>query len=115
MATRTILEALRDFATYHVPLIRTPDGSSHIALAPDAQGRKLAAIFTAEDTLQEFLRIAKDALGENIIIDITPGYKLFEYLRDLPIEGVVFNCNGPIAPCAITLQMVNMILNDRSN
>ena len=109
------MSILRNFDGYHIPLIQTEDGNSHIALAPDAQGRKLAALFTAEDTLQAFLQIAKDALGANLIIDVTNGEKIFEYLRDLPLDGVVFNCNGPIAPCAISMQMVNMILSDRDH
>jgi hypothetical protein len=97
---------LREFEGYRLPVVQSESGKAHIALAPDAQGRKLAAVFTAEDCLEAFLKDAQGAYGEGLLVDTLDGAKLFEQLKALPLDGVVFNCSGPAKPRAVTLQMV---------
>lgn len=101
---------LRDYEGFYIPVIKSDSGKAHLALAPDKQGRKLAAVFTAEDTLQRFLDIAQQALGDDLIIDMISGRKLFSTLYELPLDGVVFNCNGPVKPQALRMQFINYLM-----
>ena len=106
----TILEHILQYEGYCVPLIESEAGTKHIALAPDSAGRKLAAIFTAVDGLNEFMQHAGSALGNNIRIDQPKGEVLLPYLLSLPIDGVVFNCHGPATPKALDKEALKTIL-----
>ncbi len=78
-------------------------GAPQIALAPDPQGRQLAAIFTAPDTARIFTEAAGRALGRKLTLQSVPGGELFANLGRMPLDGLVFNCLGPSNPVAVTL------------
>jgi len=71
---------------------------SQLMMAPDNQGRRLAAVFTAEDTYQAFRARHGASVPPHTKVD---GKTLFEQLRIAPIDGIVFNCAGPIPPKAV--------------
>jgi len=96
------IEMLKNFEHYLVPIIQDSTGLTHITLAPDTQGRQLAAVFTAEDCLQAFVTASQNLLGDDLKVDEISGNQLFSNLKQLSIEGVVFNCNGPILPRALS-------------
>lgn len=91
---------LQSFEHYLLPLVEDEQGRLHMALAPDQQQRALVAVFTAEDAAQRFLQAAGDKLGK-IHMDLIDGEKLFTQLNLLPLEGLVFNCYGPVATIAL--------------
>lgn len=109
----SVLEQLLRYQGYCLPLIQSPSGKRHIALAPDPDGRKLAAIFTAKDSLSAFVQHAGNSLGEEIIVDEPSGERLLPYLVTLPIDGIVFNCYGPPTPKALNKESLERLLAQR--
>jgi hypothetical protein len=106
----TPLGLLKDYTNYFLVLRRAGADSAHLVLAPDSQGRALAAVFTAEDALQFFL----DAIAPSADFDPVPvrvnGEQLFAQLNELPLDGVVFNCSGPIQPRAYGKRLAEYVL-----
>ena len=89
------LKLLKHFDAYYIVLQKVEDGYA-LTLAPDKHDRKIAAIFTAEDTLQAFLKDQR--AGQIAFEPITraiPGEHLFDDLKDLGLDGIAFNYSGP--------------------
>jgi hypothetical protein len=74
--------------------------SRGLPTAPDSQGRRLAAIFTSEAARDAFHEQIKTAEPEQIVYTHTNGADLFPWLRDMHLDGLVFNCMGPQKPIA---------------
>ncbi len=104
------LRLLREFPCWWIVLKRLPEGGEELALAPDPGGRRLAAVFTAEDSRDSFLKIAASALGPQPRVQQMTGQELFENLAALPLDGIVFNCVGPPPPKAVVLAMAEEVL-----
>lgn len=106
----TPLGFLKDFDGYIVVLRKFGD-RVELALAPDSQGRLLAAVFTAEDTLEAFLI---DLVPNSEEFELIPirlnGTQLFSQLREMKVDGMVFNCSGPIPPRAFDIKLTDYIL-----
>ena len=102
-----------NLATAHGQL--TPQGGRvplKMALAPDegGEGRRLAAIFTAEDALQLFVVARESAAGELVSVRLS-GFELFEQLASsAELDGVVFNACGPGAPVALAKDVAQLVL-----
>lgn len=90
-------------SAFLIAFITAEGGTPQIALAPDPQGRKLAAVFTAPDTTRTFTDAAGKALGRQLTVQSVIGRSLFASLSQMPIDGLVFNCLGPSNPIAVTL------------
>ncbi|MBX7057544.1 MAG: hypothetical protein K1X75_05715 [Leptospirales bacterium] len=93
-----IVQSARHLINYRDYQIMTLDGerSSQLALAPDARGRRLAAVFTSEDRLQPFADWLQNIDGsKKYAREHLSGRDLFGALRNMPLDGVVFNCNSP--------------------
>ncbi len=71
---------------------------SQLMMAPDTKGRRLAAVFTAEDTYQTFRARHGPSVPPPTKVD---GKTLFGQLRIAPIDGIVFNCAGPVPAKAV--------------
>jgi hypothetical protein len=96
------LKLLKRYQRYYIVLQKVEEGYA-LTLAPDKHGRKLAAVFTAEDTLQAFLDDArKGEWGFEPITRTIPGEHLFDDLREMPLDGIAFNSSGPIRPRMFT-------------
>ncbi|MBX7220806.1 MAG: SseB family protein [Blastocatellia bacterium] len=105
----TPLGFLKDFDGYIVVLRKVGDGAQMV-LAPDNQGRQLAAVFTAEDTLEAFLLdILSVTEFEPLPIRLN-GNKLFRQILEMPVEGVVFNCCGPVTARAFGKKLAEYVL-----
>ncbi len=80
-----------------------------ILLVPDDRGRRLAAVFTAWDAALAFLgEVSADpASVEPLSVD---GATLFAWLRDLDLEGMVFNPSGPGAPIPAAMTLADQVL-----
>jgi hypothetical protein len=102
-AKKTGYDAIRSFNEYYFIM----EESQFIALAPDGRGRKLAALFTADDALDIFMeRNGKPAMKPVPI----NGEKLFGALKKMPLDGMVFNCSGPVTPQAFPLSFADEVL-----
>lgn len=99
-APDSALSLVKNYAAFWVPVLVRGEGM-HLMFAPDSKGRKLAAVFTSEDTLAAFLPEAKTHAGEAQVVErIWKGKDLFPLLLAMPIDGIVFNCAGPVNPVA---------------
>ncbi|HNH47941.1 MAG TPA: hypothetical protein PKY30_12930, partial [Myxococcota bacterium] len=95
------LSLLRNFEGWWIVMRELPDGRTQLSMAPDPKGRRLAALFTAEDCRDAYVKIAGAALGEKPLLLMLTGQQIFERLVALPLDGIVFNCMGPVSPKAV--------------
>ena len=79
-------------------------------LAPDPQGRKLAAVFTTPDAADAFIREVGSSLAAPPVLRVYDGSTLFAYLARLPIDGIVFNCKGPGLPRVVATPFAQRVL-----
>jgi hypothetical protein len=79
----------------------------YLTLAPDGQGRRLAAVFTADDALETFLERNGKPSMTPVPID---GARLFPALRKMPLDGMVFNCSGPVRPSVFPLSFADEVI-----
>ncbi|MFQ3582977.1 MAG: SseB family protein [Chloracidobacterium sp.] len=109
-AGETPIGLLRDYDAYVLVLKRTGADSAQLVLAPDADDRMLAAVFTAEDTLAAFFdQVLASADFEPIPVRVN-GEQLFTQLQTLPLDGLVFNCSGPTQPRAFGKRLADYVL-----
>jgi hypothetical protein len=95
-------DALRvaQFPRFLLAVLKSEEGV-HLCHAPDKRERQLAAIFTDEDAFE----LAHEELaatyhqGQVMMMRLT-GAQLFEALKPLPLDGIVFNFAGPTQPIA---------------
>ena len=95
--------AIRSFSDYYFVM----EDEQYVALAPDGRGRKLAAIFTADDALDSFLERNPKPNRRPVPIG---GEALFGAIRKMPLDGFVFNCSGPMKPAMFPLSFAAEIL-----
>lgn len=95
------------------PTEQAPDVVRGIALAPDDQGRRLAAIFTAQDGFDAFAEWwATTRQPGELKVSVLPGVTLFVALAQQNLDGLVFNCEGPPDPIAFGLAMAQIVMNE---
>ncbi len=93
---RPDLSLLKHFDSFYIVLQKV-EGGYALTLAPDPQGRRLAAVFTAEDTLDAFVKDQSNGqMGFEPITRSIVGELLFDDLKDIPIDGICFNPVGPV-------------------
>ena len=96
---RPDLGLVKRFDAFYIVMQQLHGDERALTLAPDRRGRKLAAVFTAPDTLDAFLRDQGDGgLKFEPVTVRVPGERLFDDLQTLPIDGIAFNCVGPVTP-----------------
>lgn len=82
-----------------------------LVMAPDDEGRKLAAVFTAEDCCEAFVAAASAALQTAPKVKPVSGVQMCKLLSETKADGVVFNCLGPVHPYAFSAEMFQLVLN----
>jgi len=105
LSTNGGYDVIRDFDGYQI-VMRSDQLGHNLMLAPDTRGRKLAAIFTAEDTLEAYLNEMRCDGWRDLEPLMMRGAELFDLLPKTPIDGLVFNCCGPVVAKAFTLAFV---------
>ncbi len=105
------LGLVRRFDAYYV-VMRQLSGDAHaLTLAPDKRGRRLAAIFTAPDTVEAFLRDQGDGgIQFDPVTEQMRGEELFAALQTMPVDGIIFNCVGPVPPRAFVPAFARAVL-----
>jgi len=99
------IPTVRDHQGYLLAV--TKEGEQvRLALAPDPQGRALAAVFTHDDCFDAFA----SGLGGQLMMLNLPGRQLFEQLAETQLDGIVFNPAGPPAPVAFAAAFSRVIL-----
>lgn len=84
-------------------VVRARGEGQALDLAPDAEGRRLLAVFTAADTATAYLDRARPLEAEHGAAHVIQldGLTLAERVDALDIDGMVFNCMGPVRPRAL--------------
>ena len=104
------IQRARSYKNYYLPVTMRNDKPAFI-MAPDEQGRSLAAAFTADDTFDAFSpeaqRMADGGPVQQMQID---GAALFDTFQRMNIDGFVFNCSGPVPPVAFQQAAAGIIL-----
>lgn len=100
---------LRRFDGFNV-VVRQSGPHKDLVMAPDGAGRNLAAVFTAEDTVDEFIKEVADDLGGALEIERLSGQKLFEWFAQIPLDGIVFNPLTHLPPIAVAASIGERVL-----
>ncbi len=100
---------LKRFDGFNV-VIRQSGPDRDLVMAPDPEGRMLAAVFTAEDTVDEFIKEVADDLGGALEIERMTGQALFEWFKQIPLDGIVFNPLTHLPPIAVGAAIGERIL-----
>lgn len=91
-------------------LQETIDELPALVMAPDADGRRLAAVFTSHDVAEAFRVKFRDHLAQTVEFAVRDGADLFAWLGSLPIDGFVINPGGLLEPRAFALSVCEPIL-----
>lgn len=94
---------------FFVLMRRGADESLSMALAPDASGgRRLVAVFTAQDALQLF--VAAGEPSDHVSMSLS-GLEVFQRLIDAgdELDGIVFNAAGPTQPVALSKEVAGVV------
>ena len=100
---------VRDYPAYRIVVNRV---DNRLVMAPDQEGRILAAVFTAEDACDAFLDEASIQNGAQLEPLIYCGKDLFELLSKMDLTGIVFNCSGPTRAVAFAAAFSQVILEE---
>ncbi|MFT6143601.1 MAG: hypothetical protein ACJAZO_001505 [Myxococcota bacterium] len=98
-----------DFDSYYV-VVADQGAGEQVVMAPDRKGRTLFAVFTALDAVQAFVAERGTKAGENVRVLTFSGGKLFATLSERELDGIVFNCAGPVAPMAFQPGFIDEVL-----
>ena len=90
-------------------VVTTLGAGAQMVLAPDDQGRHLAAICTAPDCLEAFVERYVRKLGVPFGTAELSSATLYTTLRAMPIDGIVFNPLGPIPAKAVKPAFAEMM------
>jgi hypothetical protein len=99
-------DIIKAFPSYYIGMIHDGD-SSYIALAPDDKGRELAALFTTDDAADAYL---EQNGQDDVQLRVMDGATLFDALSSTSLDGMVFNCCGPIRPRAFALPFAATVI-----
>jgi hypothetical protein len=103
---------VREYQGYLIAIAHKPSGEKSLMIAPDSQGRKLAAVFTHSDAFDAYLPVAKaHSDGDEIERMQLDGKGLFTILSKMELTGMVFDCSGPVTPVAFAAAMSDLVLN----
>jgi len=104
------LRQVRDYRNYTVAAA-VVEGRPRMLMAPDNKGRTLAAIFTFDDVYDAFLPDAKAQAGAAQIQQMQlSGEALFNVIQKMSLDGIVFNCSGPVTPVAFAAAFARLVL-----
>ncbi|MCW3054006.1 MAG: hypothetical protein JWN14_3176 [Chthonomonadales bacterium] len=105
-----MIPLVRDYANYILPVHRV-DGGMVLAMAPDSQGRDLAAVFTSTEAYDAFEPAWKEGCPDkDLLLFNLSGVELFAQLGKMNLDGIVFNCKGPVRPIAFASGIAQVIL-----
>jgi len=104
------LKLLKHFDAYYIVLQKV-EGGYALTLTPDKHDLKIAAIFTAEDTLQAFLQDQRAGqINFEPVTRTISGEHLFDDLKDLGLDGITFNYSGPVPRRSFIAQLASSVM-----
>lgn len=103
------LQRVKRYANYFVAA-SVQDGKPTLVLAPDDKGRRLAPVFTADESFAAFAE-EMNAGSKMVVTQVQmSGETLFDMLRGMALDGIVFNCSGPPPPVAFAQAFADLAL-----
>lgn len=106
------LQIVRNFPAYHVGLRLTNEGYRFIQ-APDTRRRVMAAVFTLNDGYETYMRDFGLQHGDDVVHTLMNGEQLFRHLIESGLDGIVFNCAGPMTPVTFAPAFARLVLDAR--
>ena len=106
------VDANLDILHTHTPWIVIASGpDKRLALVPDAEQRKLGAVFTSFNAADRYVQALSQHLDDGVKLQpvILPADKLFTELSRLDIMGAVVNCFGPTPGRAFSKAFVDSV------
>jgi hypothetical protein len=100
---------LRRGESYRI-LIRKLGDERDWVMAPDAHDRTLAAVFTADDTIDAFIAQVESELEGTLEIVTQSGTDLFRAVDALDVDGIVFNPLSHLRPVALSAAVASKVL-----
>ncbi|HSI64020.1 MAG TPA: hypothetical protein VLE43_12905, partial [Candidatus Saccharimonadia bacterium] len=101
------------YPDFHIALSKAADGAITFCMAPDTQGRVMAAVFTHEDALDlAFDEMQAHYAPSQVMITKCDGPKLFGILAGMQLTGIVFNFSGPEKPVAFAAALAGILLEE---
>lgn len=86
---------------------------SEIPLAPDLQSRKIFPVFVTKYAGERYILYLKNQQNKgDYNIRKIPGTELFPFLKKMELDGIVFNCLGPITPRAFQIGILDLLIAD---
>ncbi len=104
------LGLLASFEHYHLVVLPGQGEQYSLVLAPDSRGRSLGAIFTSEDAAVEFGQAIAKELGRSPEVREVAARPLFERLKAMTLQGLVFNPLTDLPPRALSAAIIDPIL-----
>lgn len=105
-----LIPTVRDYPRYIIPIRKTAEGNM-LGLAPDDKGRALAAIFTNDDAFDAYLGESESGEPESMLVRLDlSGQELFAQISKMGLDGIVFNCCGPVKPVAFARQFAEVMV-----
>ena len=108
LSTDSGYDVIREFDRYYV-VLRSDESGPNLMLAPDSKGRKLAALFTAEDALDAYVEEMNQSGLQGLKPLMMTGAKLFDLLLKAALDGFAFNCCGPVTPRAFAPEFARRV------
>jgi hypothetical protein len=108
-ARRDVLSLLGGYSRFRL-VFEDQGAMAGVPLAPDVQGRRLLPVFTAADTAAAWV----DRLGSQSSLTwrvaVVPGRLVFTKALEMEVDGLVFNCAGPLEPAAFGRGLAEQVL-----
>lgn len=82
--------ALANYDNFHL-VYDTSGRNASIVLAPDAHGRALGAVFTSWETADAFCKVMQEKDEDSLEAIRMPGSEVFPIMKNLSVQGIVFN------------------------
>jgi hypothetical protein len=109
------LRKAKEYKNYYMA-VYSHEGKPAFMMAPDSNGRTLAAVFTADDTFDAFKAQTEMSVGGMRVQTVAiqqmqmDGPALYDTLARMSIDGFVFNCFGPVTPVAFAKAVAGLML-----
>lgn len=101
---------LRKYKAWWIILV---DGQSKLMLLPDEQGRQFAAVFSAWDGVEAAVsKLVSETEYKNPAAIPMTGTELFTQMQKLDVEGMIFNCAGPVQSHSFSKELANEIMEE---
>ncbi|MBL8149538.1 MAG: hypothetical protein JNN15_06385 [Blastocatellia bacterium] len=105
-----ILEIIRDHQEYYIGIVQVDKDSYSLTGPADEKKKDFVAVFTCFDCFETYGKwFEKSNKEQELLMTIMNGQQLFENLSKMAIEGIIFNCLGPVKSLEFPNSFIKML------